>query len=274
MKYSLPYAEFYITNVCNLTCQNCNRFNNYHFTGWQDWADYADVYAQWSKIVDIETPVILGGEPLLNPTFVEWLYGVKKLWPHRHWRVTTNGTRLGHVRGLYECLQKTESWVELSLHDERQRPELTKIVTDFLVNPVAEQLEFGTRYQDTNGVTVVIYPQTNFSTTTITKTNRGFGIHNSDPEKAHAICGMRECHHFIKGKLYKCGVVGILPEFVKQHSFDITQSDLELMNSYQASNPTDSVKTVDDFFAQIKNPIPQCKFCPESYQTYKIHLDL
>ena len=45
----LNYMEFYITNVCNLTCTGCNRFNNYKFKGFQRWADYKEEYTQWSK---------------------------------------------------------------------------------------------------------------------------------------------------------------------------------------------------------------------------------
>ena len=43
MTHRLNYAEFYITNVCNLNCTECNRFNNYHFSGHQRWDDYSDV---------------------------------------------------------------------------------------------------------------------------------------------------------------------------------------------------------------------------------------
>ena len=35
----LDYCEFYITNVCNLSCNGCNRFNNYKFRGFQRWED-------------------------------------------------------------------------------------------------------------------------------------------------------------------------------------------------------------------------------------------
>lgn len=35
----LDYMEFYITNVCNLTCTGCNRFNNYKFKGFQRWTE-------------------------------------------------------------------------------------------------------------------------------------------------------------------------------------------------------------------------------------------
>ena len=51
-KFQLNYVEFYITNVCNLTCQGCNRFNSFKFKGWQKWEDYADTYKQWSEQIE------------------------------------------------------------------------------------------------------------------------------------------------------------------------------------------------------------------------------
>ena len=72
-KLRIPYAEFYIINVCNLACPGCNRFNDYNFTGYQRWEDYADAYKQWAEQVDIGNIGILGGEPLLNPTFMAWV---------------------------------------------------------------------------------------------------------------------------------------------------------------------------------------------------------
>jgi len=62
-KIKIPYAEFYIINVCNLACPGCNRFNNYNFVGYQRWADYADVYAQWAKEFAY----------FLEPKLLEWL---------------------------------------------------------------------------------------------------------------------------------------------------------------------------------------------------------
>jgi molybdenum cofactor biosynthesis enzyme MoaA len=79
-KISFDRIEFYITNVCNLDCQDCNRFNDYNFTGWQSWADYAEDYRTWSERIDIKHLVLLGGEPLLNPTILDWISGLSKLW--------------------------------------------------------------------------------------------------------------------------------------------------------------------------------------------------
>jgi hypothetical protein len=161
---------------------------------------------------------------------------------------------------LYECLQKTQTWVELSLHDERQRPELVKIITDFLVNPVAEPLEFGTRYQDVNGITVVMYPQTDFSTATITKNSRGFGIHNSDPKKAHAICGAPNTPVLYKGKLYKCPAVANAMDLSGENWFDYT--------------PCDSDVGLDEFINNIGRPEAVCGQCPQLNQAVIIdHFD-
>ena len=72
-KVVIKKAEFYITNVCNLTCSNCNRFNNYNFRGWQRWSDYANEYSIWANKVRLQRITILGGEPLLNPTILDWI---------------------------------------------------------------------------------------------------------------------------------------------------------------------------------------------------------
>ena len=56
-KFQLDYVEFYITNVCNLTCQGCNRFNSFKFKGWQKWEDYADTYKQWSEQIEFRESV-------------------------------------------------------------------------------------------------------------------------------------------------------------------------------------------------------------------------
>ena len=97
--------EFYITNVCNLNCVNCNRFNNHDFSGYQKWSDYKEIYAQWSKHIRLQRVTILGGEPLLNPTILDWIDGINQLWG-KTVQVLTNVTRLNHVPNLYDRMIK------------------------------------------------------------------------------------------------------------------------------------------------------------------------
>lgn len=275
MKHTLRYAEFYITNVCNLTCQNCNRFNNYHFAGWQDWDDYADIYAKWANIVDIETPVILGGEPLLNPTILNWVRGTKALWPHRHWRITTNGTRLNHVRGLYDCIRETQCWVELSLHELSHFDEMVRVVDEFLLDPEYTVLpNGGHRFVDKNQVKVIMYHQNEFmSSAVLAQPDGSFNLHNSDINQAHISCSMSSSHHFSRGKLYKCGMVTVMPDFSQQYKLNISAEELKLLNSYQPLTVDHGDLDITQFFEQLKNPIDQCRFCPSSGETFPIRLE-
>jgi hypothetical protein len=76
---------------------------------------------------------------------------------------------------------------------------------------------------------------------------------------------MKLCHTFFDGKLYKCGVVAVLPEFAKQHNIILSPEDKELMLSYVPLSITDTRQTKKEFLANIGNSISQCKLCPEVY---------
>ena len=116
-KYRLDKLEFYITNVCNLTCSNCNRYNNFHFRGWAAWDDYADNLRQWAQHVHVQHPVILGGEPLLNRDIVKWVHGLRELWPSSYGvQIQSNGTRINQVPGLYEAMANGQgNWIGVSI---------------------------------------------------------------------------------------------------------------------------------------------------------------
>ena len=132
--------EFYITNVCNLTCNGCNRYNNYKFSGWQSWDEAEPILTRWAEKIEIGHPVILGGEPLLNPDIVKWIKGVNKLWPeHAGTQVQSNGTRIDCVKGLEEALDpKVGNWLGISIHNPDDREEIFARVRNFLGPTVVE----------------------------------------------------------------------------------------------------------------------------------------
>jgi hypothetical protein len=97
--------------------------------------------------------------------------------------------------------------------------------------------------------------------------NGKFGLYNSDPVKAHENCSFRKYknYHMIRGKIYKCGPVALMPEFDDQYGFDISDQDRQLMKSYQGLSADEFDARGQEFLRNIDNVIPQCKFCPESY---------
>jgi len=275
-KHRIPYAEFYIINVCNLACSGCNRFNNYNFTGYQRWQDYADVYAQWAKEVSIDSIGLLGGEPLLNPTFLDWVQGINRLWPYTKLRIITNGFRLDRVPELYNILRdrpRVELWV--GIHNKQHKREIIQRVKDFTQAPHTVEFNSDDPYQqymiitDANGVRVRVEYNWWFHQGAIVKQDNALTLHNSDPAKAHNVCHMKTCHHFVHGKLYKCGVVAVLPEFDQQHKLQLNTEDSALLNSYRPLTITDNNKA--EFIAALSDPVPQCKFCPEVYNGDQIY---
>ena len=271
-KLHIPYAEFYIINVCNLACSGCNRFNNYNFTGYQRWSDYAEVYQRWAQEVNISSIGILGGEPLLNPTFLEWVQGINQLWPRKEIRIISNGFRLDRQTNLYSVLTQYRNiklWI--GIHNKQHKKGIVQKVKDFTQAPHTVSFNNDNPYQqymvitDANGVQVKIEYNWWFHQGAITKQDGALSLHQSDVIKAHDICHMKTCHHFIRGELYKCGVVALLPEFDQQHPLALNAKDRQLMMSYRPLQISDSLDTKQQFVSNLKQPIDQCRFCPELY---------
>jgi hypothetical protein len=277
-KLFVPYVEFYIINVCNLACSGCNRFNNYQFNGYQRWSDYADIYQQWAQQVNIGSIAILGGEPLLNPTFMQWVVGINQLWPQKKIRIISNGFRLDRQSTLYSTLQQhrnIELWI--GIHNKQHKKEIIQKVKDFTQVPHHVSFNSDNPYQqymlitDANDVQIRIEYNWWFHQGAIVKQDNQLTLHQSNVEKAHEICHMKTCHHFIRGELYKCGVVAVLPEFDQQHSLTLNAEDRLLMQNYRPLSISDSVKLKQQFINNLNNPIDQCRFCPEVYHGDQIH---
>jgi Radical SAM superfamily/4Fe-4S single cluster domain len=325
-KLHLNYVEFYITNVCNFNCENCNRFNNYNFSGTQLWQDYKDVYAKWAQILDLDNFTILGGEPMVNPSFNEWVQGIREYWPTARGRINTNGSMLSKSdKEFYASIAKhADLWeIHIGLHHVNKKQHWIDVATSWLEGPIditrtplsdipnflegwnssyakikgmdwpntvtveewyllpdnikdecvnlhrfsPEILVDSTAsyiLKDVNGVTVLVQFNNFFHQSALIRDNNNkVKLHNSDVDKAHAICDAKICHTFSKGKLSKCGQVALFPEFDKQFGLDITDSDRELINSYVPADVNDPSDKLKEFVDNLSKPIKQCKFCPE-----------
>ena len=276
--------EVYITNVCNLTCEQCNRFNNFDFKGWQRWSDHADQYQQWAKLIDLKSITILGGEPLLNPDIVSWVRGLNVTFGIGV-QILTNGTRLNQVKGLYDAIayarprNGTRNSIAVSLHNLDDLETLQQNIREFLNGPVQQNTHrpelWGADYQysDRNGVFINVYYQNRFDTATVQTSAAGrYTLFDNDPMQAHDACTfvLYKSYHFIQGKLYKCGPAALLPEFDQQHGFDISDQDRELLNSYRPLTVDNFAEYHEEFLANLDNPIAQCKFCPIDNKVFTI----
>jgi hypothetical protein len=286
----VPNVEVYITNVCNISCNNCNRFNNYDFKGFQHWSDYEEKYTQWAKKIRLQKITILGGEPLLNPSICDWVRGFNRLWGKKV-QILTNGTRLNQTPGLYDAMlnyrENRGNWIGVSIHNVNDTNRYFQEIHKFLQGPVkmwqgkdtvdsnGNSMTWGADYafEDANGVHVHVWVYDSFYNASIHKNNQGLlTLHNNDPQAAHDVCGMVtfKNYHFIRANLHKCGPVALMPEFDSQHTLDISAEDRVLLNSYNPLTVDEFDQRGHEFIKHIDDVIPQCKFCPVNFTNEKL----
>lgn len=136
-KETLEYVEFYITNACNFNCSSCNRFNNWAFKGHQSWSDYAETYAKWSEILEFDRICIIGGEPMVNPNCIDWITGIRQLWPNAVLDVVTNGSlNKKFNKKLYDCLVENKCGLQIGLHNVDRLQEVLAMVYSFMHPPL------------------------------------------------------------------------------------------------------------------------------------------
>jgi organic radical activating enzyme len=278
-RITIDKLEFYITNVCNLTCSGCNRYNNYKFAGWQNYDDYVDIIQRWSEKIDVIKPIILGGEPLLNPSINKWIKGITQNWQHYRPEIISNGTRLDLVPDLYETCLETKSWIGISLHAAQHKDTVFEKIRNFLKLPITETNDKNNpvnsdhQFVDCNNVKVHVWWTEHFINSNIIERPDGTRtLYISDPVKAHAVCPfvVHKNYHFIRGKIYKCGPVALMPEFDSQYPLDISEEDRVLLHAGKGLSIEEFDEHGEEFFANIDNPIPQCKFCPEQFDWHPI----
>ena len=161
-----------------------------------------------------------------------------------------------------------QDFVDLPKHIQQECDKIHHMSLD-----IWEQEVCDTIFYDANNVKVTVNLANYFAASTVKfdPTTQRLTVHNSIPAKAFAVCYSKSCHHFIRGRLYKCGPVGILPEFHQQFPIEMSDSDRDLMNAYVPGDVNwddQQLKQFVDDFNNLK-VIPQCKFCPENMQSKK-----
>ena len=132
-KHNICEAVFSITEVCNLNCPQCHRFSNYNVTGHYHWNDYAEEYRQWTKLVTWDNYTLLGGEPMANPGYKDWVKGLHALYPMARGKILTNGSYLrADDEELYSLLKDFNCEIEIGLHNEDRWGEIKPFLDNFL----------------------------------------------------------------------------------------------------------------------------------------------
>jgi organic radical activating enzyme len=230
---NIDLAEFYITNVCNLACENCNRFNNFPRKGHIIFDE--EQYIDWAEKFDLGLISIIGGEPLIHPGVLSYVTGLRKLWPTTGMVITSNGLQINKVKNLYKTCLDNDCSIEISFHDKDDLDikiwteidkfkaangrEWEEVKTETLHHIDRDGGKFTTEARslaDSNGFKFLFTNAHAFSTTNVKEYHGMTPMpHTSDPNKAYHDCSLKFSHTFFDGELYKCGFIAAAKEFVK-----------------------------------------------------------
>jgi organic radical activating enzyme len=142
-KHNICEAVFSITEVCNLNCPQCHRFSNYNVTGHYRWEDYAEEYRQWTNLVVWDNYTLLGGEPMANKGYKDWVKGLYELNPNARGKILTNGSYLrADDDELYNLLKDYNCEIEIGLHNEDRWEEIKPFLDNFFKGRVYAQNKY------------------------------------------------------------------------------------------------------------------------------------
>lgn len=270
-KFITDNAQFYITNVCNLTCSECLTFNNRIFKGHFAWDSVDSIYKQWGTRLEIGNIAILGGEPFTNPFLLEWVHGLKECWPDtKDFSICTNGTFLDQE--LIGKIWDADFWLDICVHDPAMYHDIEQKIQTIVnakfqnvrIEHVDHNNEKGHCYYYNNKQIVKISTHYIFSSSAVKFVKNNVStMHDSDIKRAHDACQFKyDCHYFVHGELYKCSLTAIAKEFVKQ--FPLDEKSQQLLLEYKSGSIEDTDEQLEVFFNSLNSPIKQCSLCAEN----------
>jgi|APSaa5957512576_1039674.scaffolds.fasta_scaffold11422_1 organic radical activating enzyme len=121
-----------------------------------------------------------------------------------------------------------------------------------------------------NNVTVTVSPKYIHSSNALITLDNTMTLHNSNPSKAHALCHLSHCHQFKNGNLYQCPLPAVLPEFITQHTVQLTNKMETIISDYTPLGCDSNYNTMRAFIDSIGDPHPYCNFCPTDSQISQI----
>jgi len=203
-------VELHVTHACNLFCESCSHYSNQGLRGHLDPALAEAWLRDWSARLEVESFVLLGGEPTLHPNLAEFVPLVRRHWPASHLRIITNGFFLDRHRELPRMLQAAgNASLTLSVHHggaayrARLQPQID------LVN----------EWREAFGITC----RATLSAANWTRRyhSSGSGIRpfaDEDPGRSWDRCPCRSQLQIFRHALWKCPPLAYLPVLAEKHA--------------------------------------------------------
>jgi len=270
VKPVLPFLETMITQVCNLNCAGCTNYSDLDHKGYVTWEDGKQQLESWLERINIPDFGIMGGEPLINPQWRRWLYGVRELLPDSQIRFTTNGVLLRKYPDIVDEMIEVGNVVfKITAHTT----DANQFIGKTLATHQFEQVkEYGImRWKGKNNMRFQVNRPEHF-----VKTYRGtyetMRPHYSVPELAFDNCCQQTCPLLYKGRIYKCSTAGLLRETLERFNHPLAEWQDYLHDGIE---PNSSDVELDMFIANFGQPATICGQCPtaDNHESVIIHAD-
>jgi hypothetical protein len=237
----LASISFFVANSCNLKCDCCCHFNQLR-KSIVPLADFKNWFADWSSVIEPQSVILVGGEPLINPEIAEIAAAVRHFWKRTKIRILTNGRlipklnieklrKLKHIKVVFDI---SPHGINNELQNKIERT-LTDCDIKFKWN-LSDQ-SWQQLYYIENGQPIPL---------------------QCDPVEAYKICSMKNCIAINDNKLFKCSY---LANINAAYNEGVLPDDWKEAANAKTLTPD---ATPAEIVAFLKNgAIPECAICPD-----------
>lgn len=258
---TLPFVETMITQVCNLSCQGCTNYSDLRHSGYVSWKQGQQWFDCWRSRFCLPDIGIMGGEPLVNPEWKDWLFGIREMFPDSQIRFTTNGLLLAKQPDIMPILQDIGNVVfKITVHVDND--ELETWIHDFLRShdwqPVSE---FGiNRWCLPNRIRFQVNRPDKF-VRPFKNDYTNMAPWRSDATEAFQNCVQQTCPLLYQGRIYKCSTSALLKDTLQRFGNPNFETWVPYMTD--GISPDSHQDELEQFVARFGRPENICGQCPD-----------
>lgn len=267
--------DIVITRSCQLNCSGCLVFSDHNLVKGHTTVESAVPWLEfWSGILEPRVLHLFGGEPLMHPTFVEWVEIVKKYFgKYVNLNVQTNGIgiRKFNKETLFYLVNDLELHFNITIHNELDWykaavNEGVQLLEECLpegkwTNLNSTEREFrqkdGKWFRITEGIN---RPWVNHYT------GHGYSLKPSFPFTSdkytlnHGFCEAKEYIQLYEGNLYKCPVMATLKDTLSKYDYPNKDSWEPWLN-YEYLPYGSDVDKIKEWLTIQNKPEQYCNMC-------------
>ena len=262
--YRIKRLDFNVAYACNLACKGCISLSDFDRRGVVSLNEIQTQCDTWNKIIYPSVISIFGGEPLMHPRLETVLYMIRQAWPLAKLRLITNGYLLKkYDPELWFRFKPMEMQVSIHIQDHEKliTEQIKRILGCRKTWKVSRNTRDGHKQLELTNKELTIYKSKFGRFVMPYKMVDGVPTaFNSDPAKAHKICGNPDVPILYKNKLYKCAPIANLVDIDQRKKF----------YHYEGLGPNDELNL---FVANINKPESLCSMCPEDLNHSVDHFD-